>query len=164
MSGSRRMCMSIAAAAFLLLPLLGIGALEGETVSISVRSAQLRESPSHLGQVKADLEYTEQVEVLEVRGGFYRVSSSAGEGWLHKSAISEKEIVLAEDSEDAKRAANNDEVALAGRGFNEEVEEQYKREEGLEFEGVDRMESREYSEEELRAFIQDGQLRLPEVN
>jgi len=158
------MCMSIAAAAFLLLPLLGIGALEGETVSISVRSAQLRESPSHLGQVKADLEYTEQVEVLEVRGGFYRVSSSAGEGWLHKSAISEKEIVLAEDSEDAKRAANNDEVALAGRGFNEEVEEQYKREEGLEFEGVDRMESREYSEEELRAFIQDGQLRLPEVN
>lgn len=164
MSVLRILYLLIITVAILLIPLFGIGALEGETVSISVRSAQLRETPSHLGQVRADLEYAEQVKILEVQGGFYRVSSSAGEGWLHKSSISEKEIVLADDSEDAKRAANNDEVALAGRGFNEEVEKQYKRQEGLDFDGVNRMESRERSKEELREFIQAGDLRTPEGN
>ncbi|MCF7929702.1 MAG: SH3 domain-containing protein [Spirochaetales bacterium] len=149
-------------AGFLVLPALGLEAIEGETVSISVRSAQLRKEPSHLAPVRASLAYTDQVEVLEVQGDFYRVSSQAGKGWLHKSAISEEKIVLLGDGEDVERAARDDEVALAGRGFNEQVEEQYKSEEGLEFDGVDRMESREPEEDTLREFIQAGNLRIPE--
>ena len=164
MSGSftvRGLVISIALAA---LSLVSLGALEGETVSISVRSAQLRERASHLAPISGDLAYADQVEVLEVQGDFYRVSSPAGEGWLHKSTVSEKEIVLDDSGRDAERAADDDEVALAGRGFNEQVEQQYRSDQGLSFEGVDRMESRTRNDNILRDFVETGGLRSPEEN
>ncbi len=144
--------------------LAALGALEGETVSVSVRNAQLRERPSHLGPIRADLAYADQVEVLEMQGDFYRVSSPAGEGWLHKSSVSEQEIVLDATGRDAERAAEDDEVALAGRGFNEQVEQQYRSEQGLSFEGVDRMEARRRNDDVLREFVEAGGLRSPEDN
>ncbi len=152
------------AAALIFVCLGSLYALEGETVSVSVRSAQLRERASHLGPIVGDLAYADKVDVLEVQGDFYRVSSPAGEGWLHKSAVSEQEIVLEDSSEDAERAADDDEVALAGRGFNEQVEQQYRSDQGLSFEGVDRMESRQRNENVLREFIDAGGLRSPEEN
>ncbi|MFP4179938.1 MAG: SH3 domain-containing protein [Spirochaetaceae bacterium] len=161
MSGSRFLYISFFITVVSIVSLCDVAALEGETVSISVRRAQLRETPSHLAQVKAGLEYTDQVEVLETRGDFYRVSSSEGEGWLHKSSISEETIELKDEGRDAKHTSDEDEVSLAGRGFNKEVEKQYKREEGLNFDRVDRMESRERDDEELREFIKAGSLQLP---
>lgn len=137
-------------------------ALEGETVSVSVRNAQLREGAGHLSPIIAELSYADEVEVLETRGDFYRVSSAEGEGFLHRSAISEEKIVLEEGGEDAAREADDEEVALAGRGFNEQVEERYSSEQGLSFEGVDSMESRRPESEDLRRFIEEGELRMPE--
>lgn len=145
--------------------LLTVGALlwslEGETVSISVRSTQLRANPGHLAQVVGQLSYADQVEVLEVGQDFYRVSSPEGQGWIHRSAVSEDEIVLEASGEDVERSADDREVALAGRGFNEEVERRYGSEQGLSFDGVDRMESRRREGEAIRAFIEGGGLRLP---
>ncbi len=136
-------------------------ALEGQLVSVAVRSAQLREASGHLAPIVAQLAYTDEVEVLEVRGDFLRVVSPAGEGWLHRSAVSEDRIVLADDGEDAARRADDREVALAGRGFNEEVEQRYRSEQGLSFDGVDRMEARARDSEALMRFIEDGGLRVP---
>ncbi|MFW6368349.1 MAG: SH3 domain-containing protein [Spirochaetota bacterium] len=137
-------------------------ALEGETVSVSVRNAQLRDGAGHLSPIIAELSYADEVEVLESDGDFYRVRSAEGEGFLHRSAVSETKIVLEEDGEDAAREAEDQEVALAGRGFNEQVEERYRSEQGLSFEGVDRMEARRPESEELRRFVEEGELRMPE--
>ena len=136
-------------------------ALEGQLVSVAVRSAQLRESSGHLAPIVARLAYTDEVEVIEVRGDFLRVASPAGEGWLHRSAVSEDRIVLADDGEDAARRADDREVALAGRGFNEEVEQRYRSEQGLSFDGVDRMEARVRDTDALIRFIEEGGLGVP---
>ncbi len=136
-------------------------ALEGELVSVAVRSAQLREASGHLAPIVARLAYTDEVEVLEMRGDFLRVASSEGEGWLHKSAISEDKIVLEDDGEDAARRADDREVALAGRGFNEQVEERYRSEQGLRFDGVDLMEARVRDSDTLMRFIEEGGLPIP---
>ncbi|MFP4453413.1 MAG: SH3 domain-containing protein [Desulfobacterales bacterium] len=80
MASPRFLYISFFITVVLAVPLFDVAALEGEIVSISVRNAQLRATPSHLARVKAGLEYTDQVEVLEAQGGFYRVRSSEGEG------------------------------------------------------------------------------------
>ena len=46
---------------------------------------------------------------------------------MSTSALQTKKIVLAAGSENVQQGASSGEVALAGKGFNEDVEQQYKR-------------------------------------
>jgi len=52
-------------------------------------------------------------------------------------------------------------VALAGKGFNKEVEAQYKDEKQLDYTWVDRMEGYRVSPEQVLAFLQAGGLPVP---
>ncbi|AFG38476.1 SH3 domain-containing protein [Spirochaeta africana] len=137
---------------------LTVGALEGTSVSISVRSAQLRQNPGHLAPVIGQLSYTDQVQITEMRGDFLQVEFEGRRGWLHRSAVSKRQIVLQDTGTGMRAEADRDEVALAGRGFNEQVEENYRSRSGIDFSAVDHMEQRRYREDELRRFLADGDL------
>lgn len=130
-----------------------------ETMSVSVRSAQLREGPSFLSKVLETLGYGSRVETGERQDGWVRARIGSLEGWLHESALSEKEIVLNPGAADARRAASSSEIALAGKGFSANVEAEYRRlNSGLNFAAVDAMESRPISDLELARFVQEGNL------
>ncbi|WP_231364934.1 MULTISPECIES: SH3 domain-containing protein [unclassified Thioalkalivibrio] len=152
---------------FLVLAVAGPGSValafeRGDPGDVAVRSAELREAPGHLSAIRGHLDYGTRVEVRDHSQGFLRVRSEAGEeGWLHPSALSRDPVILTEDGDDVERDADRDEIALAGRGFNEEVEERYRRERGLSFAPVDRMEAGGADPEDLRAFIEQGELHLP---
>ncbi len=138
-------------------------ALVGDTVNISVKTARLRNAPGHLSAIIGHLSYTDEVTVLATRGDFCRVSGTGGTGWLHRSAISQEDIGLKDSGRDAEIKADDEEVALAGRGFNQQVEERYRSQRGLSFEGVDQMEIRRVDSQALRSFIENGALTMPEV-
>lgn len=134
-----------------------------EEMSVTVRETQLRANPAFLGQVVSVLAYGDRVEVLQEQGPWFRVETeAAGSGWVHSSALTTKRIVLQSGTTDGSTGASGTEVALAGRGFNQEVENRYKDEQGLDFAGVDRMEGYEYPPETLLAFLQEGGLEIPE--
>ncbi|MFP4430470.1 MAG: hypothetical protein ACLFPV_04415, partial [Spirochaetaceae bacterium] len=78
------------------------------------------------------------------------------------SALTTKRIVLESGTTEGSTGASGTEVALAGRGFNQEVENRYKDEQGLDFTYVDAMEGYEYPPEVLLAFLQEGGLEIPE--
>lgn len=144
-----------------LLVLLG-GTAFGETLSVTVRETQLRSSPAFLGRVLEELSYGDQVERLSERSGWMEVRADSGtEGWVHGSALTEKRIVLNASESEVDTGASRGEVALAGRGFNQEVENQYKEETGLDFSRIDEIESREMSAEALIAFLREGGLEIP---
>lgn len=146
----------------LLLAVVAVAAV-GEEMSVTVRETQLRENPVFLGRVLELLSYADRVEVLEEQGPWYRVEASSGRsGWVHSSALTTKRIVLQAADSGAETGASGTEVALAGRGFNEEVENRYKDEQNLDFSKVDRMEGFEYSPEVLLAFLEEGGLEIPE--
>lgn len=129
------------------------------TMSVQVRSSQLRGTPSFLGQVLAELAHGDQVITGEQRGDWIRVQKGAREGWMHSTALTTRQIILNPGSADVERAASSSEIALAGKGFSASVEAEYRRQNrSLNYSGVDRMESRTVSAEELSRFVRDGGL------
>lgn len=136
----------------------------GKTMSVQVKEAAVRETPSFVGKVVGTLGYGDAVEVQETQGLWSKVSLAGGTtGWLHGSALTSKRIALKAGQENARVAASSDELALAGKGFNSDVEGQFKKaHRDIDFSGVDRMEKIKISGSEMQSFLQEGGVAAPQ--
>ena len=142
-----------------LLVLLLAGGATAATLSVAVRESPLRASASPFGRVVATLRYGSQVEVLERQGAWVRVKAGGSSGWLHGSALSEKRLALQAGAGTLKSGASAEELTLAGKGFNAQVEGEYRqRNRDLDYRWVERMEALKFSGEELQRFQREGQL------
>lgn len=132
-------------------------------MSVQVQTGQLRSSPSFLAGIDGEVAYARQVQVLEERAGWMRVSvpGTALSGWMHGSALSRKRIVIQAGAEDVERAATTGEIALAGKGFNEQVEQEFRsRNPELDFRKIDQMQASRPSMARIQQFAREGRLRL----
>jgi SH3-like domain-containing protein len=145
--------------------LLGILLLTGATVwagsqmfSLQIRSGKLRATPSFLGKVAATVDYGAQLELLAEQGPWVKVRDTAGHsGWIHRSALTEKKLVLKAGDQDVAETASGTELALAGKGFNAEVEAEFKsKNSDVDFTWVDRMESYRVSADQSLEFLLAG--------
>lgn len=131
-----------------------------QLMSVQVRTGQLRDKPGFLSKVVGELEYGDRVD-LKVEKGDWRQVKSLGDGrsgWMHFSALTEREIVLHPTDKDVQAAAGSDELALAGKGFNKQVEDRYKRQARLDYARVDEMEKIVVPQKSIRQFILAGRL------
>jgi hypothetical protein len=132
-------------------------AAPNQLMSIQLKSADLRESASPFGAVKGNLAYGDRVIVLEESGAWRNVKKAPEgtvTGWVHISALTEKHILL-KSSGDTSTGASSDEVAIAGKGFNPQVESQYKNANAkLDFATIDRMEKIRIPLPDIRAFVE----------
>lgn len=131
------------------------------TAQVQLRETSLRATPSFLGKVTATLRYGDRVTITQERGVWKRVavSGTAREGWLHESAITSKVLVLRSGKQAVKTGATGREVALAGKGFSEQVETEFKKKNrNLDFTWVDRMESFTVTPLQIQAFYREGAL------
>lgn len=130
-------------------------------MSVQVKQCQLRNKPTFLGKVVTSLKYGEKVNVDKEENSWVKVAPTGKDtGWVHVSALSEKEIILKPDSRDIQEAASNDEIALAGKGFNKQVEEKYKQEnKNIDFAWIDKMEKIVVSQNEMQSFVAQGNLQ-----
>jgi len=129
-------------------------------MSVNVRETQVRATPTYLGKILAVVKYGDRLEVLQVQSGWARVTLPDGrtEGWVSLSALQDKRIALTAGQAGSTSGASSGEVALAGKGFNKEVEAQYRDETQLDYTWVDRMEGYKVSPEQILAFLQAGGL------
>ena len=111
------------------------------TMSVQVRETQMRQRNSFLAPVVIDLAYGDKVSVLQEAGSWVQVRFGSSEGWVSTSALTTQEIVLQAGAADVDRAATSNEVALAGRGFNSEVEAEYRSANDMDYTSVDKMET-----------------------
>jgi uncharacterized protein YgiM (DUF1202 family) len=133
------------------------------TMSIQVRETQLRATPDYLGKIIGKASYGDQVTIEDKKGGWkkVRLKKDGLTGWLNSSALSEKEIKMAAGGRGVKETASSSELQLAGKGFNPEVEKEFKsRNKEISFLWVDRMEQIRISETEKQKFARDGELTL----
>ncbi len=147
----------IVATAFLLIVSLGF-AQSAKQMSVTVKETQVRATPSYLGKILAVLAYGDRVDVLAEQNGWARVRVPSGEGWVHLSALTAKRVVLQSGSQSVGTGASSGEVALAGKGFNQEVENKYKQDNNLDYTWVDRMGGFTVTPEQVLAFLQQGDL------
>lgn len=132
-----------------------------KAMSIQVKQCPLRSMPTFLGRVITQLDYGDRVEVEKEEDSWVKVfSSGKNTGWVHVSALSEKEIILDPNSQEIKEAASSNEIALAGKGFNKQVEDKYKQDnKNIDFTWVDEMEKIVVSQGEIQNFIRQGKLK-----
>jgi hypothetical protein len=151
-------------AVFFMLILLAAGGagaqmIQGGTVYVAAKTIALKSSTGFFARTQGTLAYGDQATVLRVNGKWAEVRSAASSlsGWTASSNLTAKRVVPGSSS-----TATNKEVALAGKGFSEEVENAYKAEGNLNYADVDKTEAITVSEQDLYQFLQDGHLLLGE--
>ncbi|BDQ33418.1 SH3 domain-containing protein [Pseudodesulfovibrio portus] len=144
----------------LLLAATAAVALAAQMMSVQVRSGQLRDKPAFLSKVVCSLAYGDRVALSDEKGDWRKVAPAKGgaPGWMHVSALSEQVIILNPTDKDVEAAASSDELALAGKGFNKQVEDQYRSQSRLDYSKVDEMEKIVVPPNLIRDFLQKGGL------
>jgi uncharacterized protein YgiM (DUF1202 family) len=133
----------------------GLGAM-----SVQVRDGQLRATPSFLGTVVGAVNYGDQVDVQQQQGDWMEVNFKGQKGWMHSSALTNKTISIGGGGKDAQMKASGKEVALAGKGFNAEVEAQYRKgHQNANYSAVDQMERVQIAPQEMVVFLDQGGLK-----
>jgi uncharacterized protein YgiM (DUF1202 family) len=130
------------------------------SMSVQVQSTQVRGTPSFLGPVVTTIQYADRVEVVAKQGAWVQVRANGQTGWVSESALTPKKIVLKAGAEDVRRTASGEEMALAGKGFNSQVEADFKsKNRDVDFTWIDRMETYKISDNEIVQFMQEGGLK-----
>jgi len=127
------------------------------TLYVAVKTVTLKSSTGFFAGNKGTLNYGDVVKVLQVSGKFVEVRSAAANssltGWTASANLSAKQIVSGNTS-----SVSENETALAGKGFNQEVENAYKTKENLNYTEVDRVEETTVREEDISSFLDVGRL------
>jgi hypothetical protein len=137
------------------------GALASEWMSVAVQDGALRQNPMPFGLIIAHLRYGDRVNVLERLDPWLKVRDQrvGREGWMHSASLISKKVKL-KAGEKIAADASPDEIALGGKGFNRQVEAEYKkRDSSLSYAWVDRMERIDMSALALERFMAQGQLQ-----
>jgi uncharacterized protein YgiM (DUF1202 family) len=134
-------------------------------LSVQVRETQMRAMPSFLGKITGRLAYGDAVNLLEERSDWKKVAPAKGklQGWVHTSALTTKKIVLRAGRGTVQTGASSGEIALAGKGFSDEVEKEFrKKNSNLDFAWVDRMETFRITPAEIEVFLRQGKVKPSE--
>lgn len=141
--------------------LFSISDASAQILSVQVKKGFLKAAPSFLAKNIAVLAYGDRVTRLHQDGDWLKVTSSRAQGWMHTSALTDKKITLRSGSSRASTGVSSDEVMLAGKGFNAQVESEYRtKNPKLRFDLVDTMERYTVSPESERRFAEQGHLKL----
>ena len=81
-------------------------------------------------------------------------SNSSVSGWINNSSLTKKKIVLSTN----KVSVSTNELALAGKGFNAEIEAEYKKNGKVNYAAVDRLEKNLVSFDTVFEFMEAGKL------
>lgn len=135
--------------------------VSAETVTVITRENTVREDCRFLAPAKTKVQFGDQLEVTAKDGDWFKVKFRNTKGCIHKNAVREKTVALT-DVSGKGYSATSDEVALAGKGFNPEVEKAYRgKHPELDYQAVESIEAYRVSDESLKAFITAGGLNQP---
>ena len=128
----------------------------GGTLYVAVKTVTLKSSTGFFAGNRGTLNYGDRVTVLQVSGRYVEVRSATNStltGWTASANLTTRQVVSGNTSTASAR-----EVALAGKGFNQDVENSYRAQGNLNYADVDRVEAITVSEAALRQFLEGGRL------
>lgn len=134
--------------------------LVAETLIVKVRSTYLRKEPKFYSQTIGPLRAGESLEKISSQGGWLKVRTSTGLiGWVHSSAVQQKKFSLLAMNKTLKTKTSANEVALAAKGFNKQVEGKYRaRHKNISYTWVEKMLQFKLSAAQIRDFLKRGKL------
>ncbi|MCX8069418.1 MAG: SH3 domain-containing protein [Thermodesulfovibrionales bacterium] len=133
-----------------------------DTIRVITKENALREICRFYAPVKSSLKYGDILEVISTEGDWYKVKFKGILGCIHKSAIETKSVSTFQGLGSQKQGATEQEVALAGKGFNQEVEKAFNsKHPELKYNIVDAIDRYKVDEKRVFEFIKMGGLVQP---
>lgn len=124
------------------------------TITVLVQQTTLRKRPQFYAPAAGTAKLGQTFDASGPDAGWYKTD----EGYIHQSAVTAKAVKVSATSS-AGAGATTDEVTLAGKGFNSQVEQSYGgKHPEADFAGVDAMEKRQASDEAVLEFMRSGDL------
>lgn len=124
----------------------------------------VREYCRFFAPVKAPVQYNDLLDIVSPQGDWFKVKYKAIEGCIHKTAIEKRTASFSGTTFPGKGAGtvSENEAALAGKGFNPQVEASYRKKyPEMKYSFVDSIEHDKVSEKEVAVFIISGGLNQP---
>jgi hypothetical protein len=146
--------------AFFITCLAAAQASSGGTMYVATKTTALKSSTGFFASRRGTLNYGDRVTILRISGKFAEVRSALNtslSGWTPVANLSARQIVSGNTN-----SVTASEVALAGKGFNQEVEDAYRTQGNVDYEDVDLVEAITVSEDDLRLFLEEGRLSMGE--
>ena len=132
-----------------------------ETIQVTTRENAVRSDCRFFAPVKLKVSLGDQLTVKGRKGDWYLVSARGVSGCIHKSAVESRNFASS-GRKASTGGASVDEVSLAGKGFNPQVEAGYRKaDKNLNYAAVDEIVKYTVSENSLETFVLQGGLILP---
>jgi uncharacterized protein YgiM (DUF1202 family) len=127
----------------------------GQTVYVTAKSLPVKSGTGFFARTLGNLAYGDAVTVVQVNGKWAEIRSAARlSGWVAQTNLSTKRVTVSGGT-----SASSREVAMAGKGFTEEVETSYRQgNRSVDYNAVDLTEANTVSDNELLDFIREGRL------
>lgn len=133
-----------------------------DTARVIIKESAIRAECRFFSPVRMKVKYNDTLEIISQKGDWFTVKFKNTQGCIHRSSIEEKTFKLSGLLGSRSQSASSDEVSLAGKGFNPQVENSYKKKHpDLDFRTIDRIGEYTASEGEIQNFIVSGGLNLP---
>lgn len=129
--------------------------------TVQVKEASLYAKPSPTSKFLGKITLGTVLKVLDQKDGWARVSVDSQNltGWLRSQTFTTK-AVSTKATGDTGSGVSATEVSLAGRGFTEQIESDYRtKNPALDFATLDRMEADGIPDSQLTDFLQEGGLK-----
>jgi len=127
-----RLCVLLAAAG-MSLAASSAQADDHKQMTVQVKQGVVRQSPAALGKVEYTLDYGQRVNVLEKSGESWvkiqAVDDANKTGWMRAGELTPRKLKLqtSQAGLSAPAGATASEIAMAGKGFNQQVEGDYRK-------------------------------------
>lgn len=139
---------------------LALLAFAADTLVVKVQTTQLRGKPQFFAPGVAPLKAGDKLTKVAEASGWMQVRTAGGAaGWVHGSAVAPPGSQIFAGAGDMKTQATASEVALAGKGFNKQIEDSYRaKNAGVSYAGVDRMVQQRVAMAQIEDFLKRGRL------
>lgn len=133
-----------------------------DTVTVITKQNAIRESCKFFAPVKAQVKYNDKLEALSTEGDWYRVRFGSLTGCIHKTAVETRTASAPNLFTGRGSRVSESEAALAGKGFNPQVEASYRKQHPeMKFYLIDNIERYPVSDRDVAQFIASGGLKQP---
>jgi uncharacterized protein YgiM (DUF1202 family) len=131
---------------------------QGGTLYVATKTVALKSSTGFFASTRGTLNYGDRVTVLQIKGKWAEIRSASSpslSGWTASANLTARQVLAGSTT-----SASAQEIALAGKGFNQAVEDAYKTKGNLNYADVDRTEALTVNEAELFRFLEQGRLSM----
>ena len=146
---------------FLVLPAHPADHPTAQEMVVQTKDCVIRSGPSFLSQPTGSLKYGDGITVVEENGPWRKISLPGNKlsGWIHITALSPPKAEFKAGTSQADSRISSGEVALAGRGFDAEVESRLRQSnKDLNYQAVDKIEAAGVKQADVITFVNRGKL------